>query len=441
MEAPLLALTRRRPDDRPIAPSPDTMADNMRQLVQLRWLAVAGQLVTILAVYFGFGVPLPLVEMISVAALLAGANLVTVLALPRHRVTNVEMTLALLVDMGALAVQLYLSGGMTNPFSLLFLLQVVLGAILLEFWSVWLLVVAATLCVIALGFAHRPLIFPPSLGGSSGDLYTVGRWLAFVLAAVLLTLFIGRISRNLRARDAYLDDLRRRTIEEDGIVRMGLFASGAAHELGTPLATLSVILGDWRRVPQIAGDPELANELEEMHSEVERCKAIVGDILRSAGEPRGEAMAREYAVEFLQTIVAEWRATYPETELALDYANAGSATVAAEPQLRQAIWNLLENAADVSPRSIELVATLKTDVLIIAVRDQGPGFTRDEIAKIGKPFRSTKGAGHGVGLFLATNVARQLGGCLVAENLPSGGAEVRIELPAATLGERDSENG
>lgn len=441
MEAPLLALTRKRAPNRPLGPSPDTMADNMRQLVQLRWLAVGGQLVTILVVYFVFGVPLPLTEMVAVAALLAGANLVTLLALPRHRVTNVEMTLALLVDMGALAVQLYLSGGMMNPFSLLFLLQVVLGAILLEFWSVWLLVAAATLCVVALGFAHRPLIFPASLGGNSADLYTVGRWLAFVLAAVLLTLFIGRISRNLRARDAYLDDLRRRTIEEDGIVRMGLFASGAAHELGTPLATLSVILGDWRRMPQIAGDAELATELEEMHSEVERCKTIVGDILRSAGEPRGEAMAREYAVEFLQKLVAEWRATYPETELALDYANAGSATVAAEPELRQAIWNLLENAADVSPKSIELLAELKTDMLIIAVRDQGPGFTPDEAAKIGQPFRSAKGAGHGVGLFLATNVARQLGGRLVAENLATGGAEVRIELPPATVGERESENG
>lgn len=441
MEAPLLALTRRRLPDDPLDLSPDTMADNMRQLVQLRWLAVAGQLVTILVVYFGFGVPLPLFEMVAVAALLAAANLVTLLALPRHRVTNVEMTLALLIDMGALAVQLYLSGGMTNPFSLLFLLQVVLGAILLEFWSVWLLVIAATLCVVALGFAHRPLVFPPRLGGSSANLYTIGQWLAFVLAAVLLTLFIGRISRNLRTRDAYLDDLRRRAIEEDGIVRMGLFASGAAHELGTPLATLSVILGDWRRMPRITGDPELATELEEMHSEVERCKAIVGDILRTAGKPRGEALAREYAVEFLQALAAEWRATYPETELVLDYANAGSATVAAEPELRQAIWNLLENAAEVSPRSIELAAELKSDMLTIAVRDQGPGFTPENVAKIGKPFRSTKGAGHGVGLFLATNVARQLGGRLVADNLSTGGAEVRIELPPATVSERENENG
>lgn len=437
MEAPLLALTRGRPSQPPLGPSPDTMADNMRQLVQLRWLAVAGQLVTILVVYLGFGVPLPIVEMVGVALLLGAANLVTLLWLPRHRVTNIEMTLAMLVDMGALAVQLYLSGGMTNPFSLLFLLQVVLGAILLELWSAWLLVATATLCVIVLGFVHRKLVFPPGFGGNATDLYTLGRWLAFMLAAVLLTLFIGRISRNLRARDAYVAGLRRRAIEDESIVRMGLFASGAAHELGTPLATLSVILGDWRRMPRIASDPELSTEVEEMHSEVERCKAIVGDILRSAGEPRGEAMAREYAVEFLQTLVSEWRSTYPETRLVFDYANAGSATLVAEPELRQAIWNLLENAAEVSPQAIELLAELKSGELIIAVRDQGPGFTPNQLATIGRPVHSLKGAGHGVGLFLATNVTRQLGGRLIAHNLPTGGAEVRLELPAAIARERE----
>lgn len=142
MDTPLLALTRRRVDP---GPSPEiTATRNMRQLIQLRWLAVGGQLLTILAVHFGLGVPLPIGPMLAVVALLALANLVITLLLPRHRVTNIEIMLALLFDIGALTAQLHWSGGATNPFISLYLLQVVLGAILLEMWSAWVLVVVTS---------------------------------------------------------------------------------------------------------------------------------------------------------------------------------------------------------------------------------------------------------------------------------------------------------
>lgn len=408
------------------------MADNMRQLVQLRWLAVVGQVVTILVVHFPLAVPLRWLEMISVAGLLALANLITVLMLPRHRITNLELTLSLLVDMAALAVQLYLSGGTANPFTLLFLIQVVLGAILLQRWSAWLLVAAAALAYSLLSVAYVPLRLPTTLVGDATALFTAGGWIGFVLAAVLLSLFITRISRNLRTRDAYVSDIRSRAAEEEGFVRMGLFLSGAAHELGTPLGTLSVILGDWRRMPALTNDPELARDVEDMRAEVERCKAVVGQILHSAGAPRGEAMAPLYAAEFAEDIAREWDAVYPETRLALDYVQAGSAMVAGEPALRQAVWNLLENAAEVSPDAIELEVSLHGGEVVIAVRDQGPGFAEEPLENAGRPFHSTKGSGRGVGLFLVANVARQLGGRLQASNLPGVGAEVKIELPAAT---------
>jgi two-component system sensor histidine kinase RegB len=407
---------------------PNTVADNMRQLVQLRWIAVGGQFVTIIAVHFGLGVPLPLLDMLGLVALLAVANLITLLALPRHRVTNFEITLALLLDMAALTIQLYLSGGVTNPFILLLLLQVVLGAILLEGPLVWLLVAAAALCFAGLGIEHRPLRFPAGLSSDIADLTTLGAWLGFALAAGLLTVFIGRISRNLRARDIHLAEFRRRTLEEDSIVRMGLFASGAAHELGTPLATLSVILADWRRVSAIADDPDLAAELADMQTEVERCKVIVSAILHSAGEPRGQAMASVPAAAFLDVVVNEWCESHGRT-LEQRRAVEPEAALVAEPALRQAIWNLLDNAVEASPLGVRLTAASSDGTLVIAISDKGPGFTPDQLARVGRPHLSTKSDGHGMGLFLASNVARRLGGRLEANNLPLGGAEVRLVLP------------
>ncbi|QNE30699.1 HAMP domain-containing histidine kinase [Sphingomonas sp. NBWT7] len=428
METPLLALTR----SPPAGPLADTAAaENMRQLIQLRWIAVAGQLFTILAVDLVLGVPLALVPMLGVVALLAFANLVSAALLARHRVTNIELLLALFFDVGSLTAQLWLSGGASNPFISLYLLQVVLGAILLESWSVWVLVVVTALCYAALGLWGRALRYPADLVPLVGDLNALGAWISFGLTSVLLAMFVTRISRNLRARDAYVAALRQRAAEEDGIVRMGLFASGAAHELGTPLASLAVILSDWRRLPRIAADPELAGEVDEMQAEVQRCKAIVTDVLHSAGEPRGEAMESVVARDFLIDAAEEWRATQPSIPCAVTLDTSDDAAVVAGPALRQAIWNLLDNAAEASPRGIAIGATCDVEELTIAVTDRGAGFASEQLAGVGKLYQSSKGAGHGVGLFLASNVARRLGGRLEAHNRAGGGAEVRLVLPLA----------
>lgn len=429
MDAPLLALTRR-----PTGPTAETVAaENTRQLIQLRWIAVAGQTVAILLVHFGLGVPLPIVEMLGVAMLLATANLFATLALPRHRVHDSEVMLALLLDMGALTLQLYFSGGATNPFIALYLLQVVLGAILLPTASVAILVTVTALCYALLSFRYRPLELPSDLA-TRVDLFAVGRWISFAMVASLLVLFIVRISRNLRARDAHVADLRQHAAQEEGIVRMGLFASGAAHELGTPLGTISVILGDWRKEAAISRDARLAPELDDMLAEVNRCKAIVSDILHSAGQPRGEALESMAACVFLDAAVDGWRPTH--AQVPLDYLRDfdEALVIVVDPALRQAVWNLLDNAAEVSA-TVALSATVEAGMLSIAVRDTGPGFMPDALAHVGALYRSTKGAGHGLGLFLASNVVRRLGGRLDARNLPDGGAEVRLLLPPINAGD------
>jgi two-component system, sensor histidine kinase RegB len=434
MDAPLLALTRRRTPGG--APPGNAAAENMRQLTQLRWMAVAGQTLTILFVHFALGVPLPLFQMLSVALVLAAANFAARITLPHHRVRSSEVMAALLLDMGALTLQLYFSGGATNPFAPLYLLQVALGAILLPSTGIVVLVIAAGLSYALLTVSYVPLALPQGLIADAADLFAIGRWIGFVLVAVLLVLFVTRISRNLNVHALRVADLRQDAAEEDGIVRMGLFASGAAHELGTPLGTLSVILADWRRVPSIAADPELAADVEAMQSEVQRCKAIVSDILHSAGQPRGEAMQSQAAEPFLDSVAAAWHATHAQVPLDYTPGSAGDVVIAADEALRQAVWNLLDNAAEASPVGVRLRAKIEENLFSIAVSDWGEGFTPDALAKVGKLYQSTKGAGHGVGLFLAANVARRLGGRLEARNRAMAGAEVRILLPLALPEER-----
>jgi len=415
-----------------VAPERLAHRRNLLQLVELRWLAVAGQLFTVLLVTYLLHVPLPLREMLTLLAVLALFNVASWLrarlALP---VLNAELFAGLLVDVAVLTGQLYYSGGITNPFIFLFLLQVSVASVLLRPRYVWGLVLATTGAFVALTTWHRPLALGGFAQAALSSDYAGGLLVCFVLCAALLVIFIGRISRNLRHRDEALAKLRQRAVEEEHIVRMGLLASGAAHELGTPLATLSVILGDWSRMAPFAAEPELREEIEEMQRQIARCKAIVAGILSSAGETRGDAPAETSLHAFLDDLVDEWKRT---RGAALDYRREGlDLPIISDTALKQMVGNVLDNAVEAAPgQPLALLASWDEDTLTLQVRDRGPGFPPDMLEHVGTPYRSSKGDGRGLGLFLAVNVARTLGGQVAAHNV-QGGAVVTITLPLAAL--------
>lgn len=408
---------------------------NMLQLIELRWIAVVGQITTIAGAILIFDVPLPLVQMLEVLACLIAFNIASHLRWHEHRpVTNSELFLALLVDVASLTMQLYLSGGASNPFAFLYLLQVILSAVLLEAWSTWTIVAITLACLAGLSIFAQPLPLPPDHARGISSLYVQGLLLCFVLDAALLVIFILRITNTLKTRASQLADLRQRAAEEEHIVRMGLLASGAAHELGTPLATLSVILGDWKRMPEFKENPDLIEEISEMQTQLQRCKSIVSGILLSAGEARGESARRTTIRTFLDGLVRQWQASRPVR--AFEYTNriGQDLPVAFDEALKQMIDNVLDNALEASPDWVSLDAGVDDGTLILTVTDRGPGFVPAILAQFGKPYQSTKGRpGGGLGVFLAVNVARTLGGSVTAVNRPEGGARVTLTLPLSAI--------
>lgn len=412
---------------------------NLLQLVQMRWLAVGGQLATILMVHYGFGITLPLVEMLTLLAVLALFNVASWLrsrlALP---IGHAELFAGLVVDVAVLTGQLYYAGGVTNPFIYLYLLQVAVATVLLRPRYTWAIVVLTCVAFLALTQWHRQLPLPDIGRTALSAQYVGGLLLCFLLNAALLTIFIGRINRNLRQRDAHLADLRQRAAEEEHILRMGLLASGAAHELGTPLATLSVILGDWARMAPFAGEPELREEIEEMQVQLQRCKAIVSGILMSAGETRGEAPMQTTLHAFLDSLVQAWRTTRPQAELRYERSGVPDLPIISDTALKQMIDNVLDNALDAAPQQpLRLLVLCEGGQLVLRVQDRGPGFEPGMLERFGKPYQSSKGQpGRGLGLFLSVNVARTLGGRIEAHNREGGGAEVSITLPLSALAPR-----
>ena len=417
-------------------PSPDaTGSKNMLQLIHLRWLAAAGQVLTIGFVQLVLEVNLPLQPMAMVVVALALLNLASLLRLRlRPPVRQAELFVVLLLDVAALTAQLYLSGGVTNPFISLYLLQVTMAAVLLQIRWAWAMAVITTLCFLGLSVAHRPLELPSALSADPFRLHLQGLLICFILVAALLVVFVTRISGNLRARDSRLADLRRQAVEEEHIVRMGLLASGAAHELGTPLATMSVILGDWKHMPALRAMPGMLDEIDEMQAQLRRCKEIISGILLSAGEARSEAAALTTLAAFLEGLVQEWNALRPRARLSLETNLAGEVPIVADPALKQVLFNLLNNAQEAFSSRICLSAVRSGATLILEVRDNGVGFAPEMLAQFGNPYRSTKGRqGRGLGLFLVVNVVRKLGGRVAARNRPEGGATVTLSLPLASI--------
>lgn len=415
---------------------------NLVLLIQLRWIAVLGQVITIAIVHLGLRIPLPLAPMGMVLGALLALNALSHVWLRQHlQISSQALFSALLLDVAALTVQLYFSGGATNPFTMLYLLQIALAAVLLPGRGAWLIVVVTCIAFVGLIGINVPLAVQPPT--SLLRLHILGMFVCFVLGAVLLIVFIGRMARNLQERDTYLVELKRRAAEEDHIVRLGLLASGAAHELGTPLASVSVILGDWRRMPEISQHPEMLQELLEMQAAIRRCKSILSGILMSAGEARGEAPVVTSLHRFFDEIARDWSDGRPAGTLQY-HAGSGAlgedVKIVSDPAIKQVVTNLLDNAFEVSPGWIRLNAERRGDMLRIEVLDLGPGFTPEMLENFGKPYNSTKDRrGAGLGLFLVVNVIRKLGGSVSAHNREPGGATVTVELPLAALEYREKD--
>jgi two-component system sensor histidine kinase RegB len=184
-----------------------------------------------------------------------------------------------------------------------------------------------------------------------------------------------------------------------------------------------------------AGEPELREEIEEMQRQIDRCKSIVAGILSSAGDVRGEAPVHTSLHAFLDGVVDNWRARRAVDTLAYTREGVPDLHIVSDTALAQMIGNVLDNALEAAPNApLRLVVGCDDDTLTLRVQDQGPGFTPQMLERIGTPYQSSKGKpGRGLGLFLAVNVARTLGGEIQAHNRPGGGAEVAISLPLAAL--------
>ncbi len=370
--------------------------DNMLQLIQLRWFAVVGQVLSIVIAALIIGIELPFPGMISVLVCLIAFNLSCQLRWHEEReVSERTLLFSLLVDVSSLTAQLYLSGGISNPFVFLYLLQVILAVLLCRTRSAWTVATITAICIVGLAIRYEPLKLPPEWTEHFPQLYAAGLIIAFALDAFLLVFFMTRIARNQRIGDAQIALMRQEASEREQVMRIGLLASGAAHELGTPLATMSVILGDWKHDPLITDNEDLAQELDELQTQLQRCKQIVTGILLSAGEARGVQSRNVDLKSFVEELLQQWQSRRAPQHVKVLIDPSINVRIAADDVLRQMLSNVLDNAFEASPGYVEFEMQVSLEDILFSVRDTGPGFSEEILRNAGRPYNSSKGKNGG----------------------------------------------
>jgi two-component system sensor histidine kinase RegB len=420
----------------------DAGALNFRWLLRLRWGAALGQLVLVLGAEAWLGIRLPvgalllliLVELLSNAAFSRWARGAPGLLASAEGAEN-AIAAVMALDFGLLTVLLALSGGPNNPFSVLYLVEVTLAAVMLAPRRTWLLMGLALACFGTL-FATPRFAWFAAHGLSHAqmmDLHIRGMWVAFGVAAAFIVVFVQRVTRTVAARDAELARERFKTARQERLASLATLAAGAAHELSTPLSTIAVVARELER--QLAAHPEAAADARLIRDEVTRCRETLSRMATDAGAPGGEGGGNEPLSRVVDEAL-EGLAGREQVRVEAHGDLARKVPLLPLRALGRSAQALVRNALQASPTGAEVLLRVEAtaQALRLEVRDSGAGISPEVLVRVGEPFFTTRqpGAGMGLGVFLARSLSEQLGGSFSLTSELGGGTRAVVSVPLVT---------
>ena len=405
---------------------------SQRTLVLIRWIAIAGQAATLCIVQFAMGLALPIVAALIVVGSSAILNLVVGRRRTlRARLSDGEATLYLAYDTIQLTLLLYLTGGLVNPFAVLILAPAVVSASVLSRTSTIGLGLLTGASITLLALVHLPLPWPEG-PFEPPQLYLLGIWLALALGTVFITAFVGSLSKAARRMSDALAATHLALAREHRVASLGALAAAAAHELGSPLATIALASKELaRELPE--GSP-LRADVDLLIGQTARCRDILAELGRAPAAMGGLPFA-ELPLSALVEAAAEPHRS-PGVALVLDAAPAEEAPEdAPEPLVKRSsemmhgLGNLIQNAIQFARREVVVRQRWDLASVTIEVMDDGPGFPPALLQRLGEPYLSSRagsGLHMGLGIFITQNLLERTGAAFVFSNRPEGGARVMV---------------
>ena len=410
---------------------------SQRTLIQIRWIGVVGQLVTVLIVQYGLSYDLPLAPALAIIAVSAMLNLAAIIqGRLRTRLSPRDAAIYLAYDAVQLSAMLFLTGGMENPFVILLLAPLTVGALILPLKLTVALTYLTVICVTLLAFWQYPIPGADEAAAAPAPfVYRLGVWIALTLAAMLIAAYVWSVAEEGRQMAAGLSETRLALAREQQVSAVGALAAAAAHELGTPLGTIALAARELD--DDLPAESSTRADALLIVQESQRCREILAELTRHPAADGGapfELLTLPGLIE-----AASMPFQRPGIEIAAETVPRDSSRA---PQTRRTpeavhgLGNLLQNAIQFARRRVSVRAEWSRREVTISIADDGPGFAHGVLSRLGDPYVSGKDTGRGsgeshmgLGIFIAVTLLARNGARVRFANARHGGAQVTVTWP------------
>ncbi len=411
---------------------------SLRTLVFIRWIVVLGQVVTVLTVAFAFGFPMQLPILMSIIALAVAVNLIGMIARRGRPLSDRAVAQYLAFDILQLSAMLFLTGGLTNPFTVLVLGPIAVAAAVLRRDYALLLTVLAIICLAVLFASPYSLPWNRGVPPHLPHLYQLGGWISLTLACGFISIYNWRVSGEARRISEALVETQLTLEREQKVAALGTLAAAAAHELGTPLSTIAVVAKELARDLE-PGSP-IAEDIALIQSQCDRCRGILAELARKPEDPGESPFDRLPLVQLIEAAAAPHRIPDIRLEIRTTVAPGSQSPILRRtPEILHGLGNILQNAMQFATTTVTAIADCDAEKVVITVSDDGPGFSPGLLGRLGEPYLSQRDEGHehlGLGIFIAQTLLERTGAEITFVNsqedaLP--GATVTIIWPRTAL--------
>jgi two-component system sensor histidine kinase RegB len=427
-----------------------TAQTNLQRLSFIRGVALLGQWLAL--AFFSVVKPIGLPVM-AIAIILAIYTAITVATWLRSRtsvpIVDREFFSHLLIDILFFSMVLYFSGGASNPFISYYLIPISIAAITLSGTLSIFIALAALGSYSLLLNQYVPIaaIAPMEMSSMHGqhsqhsglaNLHILGMWANFAISALIIIYFIRPMANTVKRQQQKIAEQREIQLRDEQLLAVGTLAAGTAHELGTPLNTMKII------IDELAADTTQPNsEHRLLQQQIEICKQTLKKLLMTAEESQSNHQKPVRVQDYFSQLLERWQLMRPSLKVDISLDN-NQCMGLFHPTIEQSIINLLNNAADASPEIVEVVISWNNETATIDIRDHGPGLASQNIHNLGQAFVTHKTDGLGLGLFLSQATLTRFGGTVCLSDAPAGGTHTQIILPLANPSKEtdplDSEN-
>ncbi len=404
----------------------------------------------IFIVFFGLKYQMPIGQCLMVIAVAIAFNAVMLFLYPSiHMLSEREASAHLAFDIMQLTAMLALTGGIENPFAILYLAPVVISATNLSLTSTLRLALLAFISISVIAFLHWPLPWDPQNPLLLPPLYIAGVWIALTLGIGFCLIYAWRTAEEARLMQTALAATQSALEREQRLSDLGALAAAAAHELGTPLGTIAVVARELER--DMPAGSAWSEDVKLLRSQAERCREILTRLSQQGTGADENTVAQRLPLAALIDEIAE-----PHRGFGIDvnvHANGtGALVVVRNPEVVHGIGNLIENAVDFANTRVDIEAVWTDEKVDMTISDDGTGFNAEILARLGEPYVTSRAglesnrkegapanlhadghAGMGLGFFIAKTLIERIGGTISFGNKPKGGAIVRMSLPRKNL--------